>query len=792
MSSDPGRREVSPELFTNSPSHSPSGSLRFSVRGMTCASCVRRVEKALGSVDGVKAARVNLASEEAVIEPVGISIEALCNAVDTAGYDLIVSDREDEAARDRIDTQRGFDYELLRQKTIVAGVIAAFLIGFMGLSHLLGVLHDIPLRLRHPAFFVLALPVQFWAGYEFYRGAWRVGRHGSSDMNTLIAVGTSAAFGYSVIATFIPQIPESIDGLDASVFFDTSCAVIFFVLLGRLLEMRAKKKTADAVRELMVLRPKRARVLEDGEEFEIPIRAVQIGDVVLVKPGEQIPVDGDVLEGSSAVNESMLTGEAIPVVRRPGDNVFGATTNTSGMLKLLVTAVDTDSALARIIQQVEEAQSSKAPIQALADRISNIFVPVVFSIAVATLLLWWLLGPAPALTIGLLNAVTILIVACPCALGLATPTAIMVGTGLAARNGILIRDAEALQRARSIDTVLLDKTGTITEGKPKVIRIQMIDNSSVDIDEMIRLAASAERGSAHPYAVAILRAAKDREVILDWPLTLETIDGSGLVARIGEREILIGTKELLRSHGIAADECSVLDDLAAVAGKQGETPIRVAIDGEVSGLIVVADQVRESSVSGIDHLLELGIRVVMLTGDQEQTASTIAQEVGISEVVSEASSKDKLQLVRQLQDQGRTVAMVGDGINDAPALAAADAGIAIGTGTDVALEVSTMTLVRPDIGRVAIAIKISQSTIRTMWQNLGWAFAYNVALIPVAAGIGFLVLELFFDGTAVPNVLEPIFGKKGFLNPIAAAAAMAFSSVSVMSNSLRLRGASVE
>lgn len=792
MSSDPGHRESNSKLFTNSPSHSFSGSLRFSVRGMTCASCVRRVEKALDSVDGVKVARVNLASEEATIEPVDISIEALRDAVDRVGYDLIVSDREDEAARDRIDAQRGFEYELLRRKTIVAGTIAGCLIGFMALSHLLDVFHDIPLWLRHPVFFVLALPVQFWAGHEFYKGAWRIGRHGSTDMNTLIAVGTSAAFGYSVIATFIPQIPESVDGLEASVFFDTSSAVIFFVLFGRLLEMRAKKRTADAIRELMALRPKRARVLEDGEEFQIPIRAVQTGDVLLVKPGEQIPVDGDVLEGTSTVDESMLTGEAIPVVRQPGDNVFGGTTNTSGMLKLLATAVGADSALARIIQLVEEAQSSKAPIQALADRISNVFVPFVFSLAVVTLLLWWLLGPSPALTIGLLNAVTILIVACPCALGLATPTAIMVGTGLAARNGILIRDAEALQRARSIDTVLLDKTGTITEGNPEVIRIQMMDNALVDIDEMVRLVASAERGSAHPYAAAILREAKGREAVLDWPLTLETKDGSGLVARIGERDVLVGTEELLRSHGIAADECSVLDDLARVAGNRGETPIRVAIDGEASGLIVVADQIRESSAAGIDRLLTLGIRVVMLTGDQQQTASTIAQAVGISEVVSEANSKDKLQLVRQLQDQGCTVAMVGDGINDAPALAAADAGIAMGTGTDVALEVSTMTLVRPDIGRVAVAIKISQSTIRTMWQNLGWAFAYNIALIPVAAGIGFVVLELLFDGASVPNVLRPIFGTSGFLNPIAAAAAMAFSSVSVMSNSLRLRGAAVE
>ena len=611
-------------------------------------------------------------------------------------------------------------------------------------------------------------------------------------MNTLIAVGTSAAFAYSIVATFAPQVFESVEGVEAAVFFDTSSAIIFFVLLGRLLEARAKGQTSDAVRALIALRPQTARVIEDGEEFEIPVRAVQAGDVVLVKPGEQIPVDGEVIEGASAVDESMLTGESVPVEKHLDEDVFGATMNTTGMLKIRATAVGSDSALARIIQLVEDAQGSKAPIQGLADRIASVFVPVVFAIAALTFLLWWALGPSPALTFGILNAVAVLIVACPCALGLATPTAIMVGTGRAAQHGILIRDAEALQRARGIDTVLLDKTGTITEGRPEVVSVWMLDGAPVTPDELIRLVASAERGSEHPYAAAVVREAGRREVNLDWPLTFEAVAGEGVIACLDAHELLVGNDELLAARRVASEGRSLLDGLADAAGQRGETPIRVAIDGEAAALIAVADQIREGAADGIARLRDLGVRVVMLTGDQQQTAHAVAHSVGISEVVAEVRPEDKAELVRRFQTQGGTVAMVGDGINDAPALAVADVGIAVGTGTDVALEAAPVTLVRPDIGRIATAISISRSTMRTMWQNLGWAFAYNIALIPVAAGLGFLVFDQVLDGAAVPGALEPIFGERGFLNPIAAAAAMAFSSVSVMTNSLRLRGAPVE
>lgn len=777
---------------TEAPTGIASGSLRFDVRGMTCASCVRRVEKALGSVDGVETARVNLATEEATIEAEGVPLEVLRDAVDRAGYDLLVSEREDEAARDRLEAERQAEFDSLRRKTIFAGIVAGLLVGFMALSHLFGAFEDVPRRVLHPLFFALAAPVQFWAGRQFYEGAWRVGRHGSTDMNTLIAVGTSAAFGYSIVATFAPQVFESVEGLDAAVFFDTSSAIIFFVLLGRLLEARAKGQTSDAVRALIALRPQTARVLEDGEEYEIPVRAVQAGDVVLVKPGEQIPVDGEVTEGASAVDESMLTGESIPVEKRPGEDVFGATMNTTGLLKIEATAVGADSALARIIQLVEDAQGSKAPIQGLADRIAAVFVPTVFVVAALTFALWWALGPTPALTFGILNAVAVLIVACPCALGLATPTAIMVGTGRAAQHGILIRDAEALQLARDIDTVLLDKTGTITEGRPEVVSVWMLDGAAVTPDELIRLVASAERGSEHPYAAAIVREAEERAVNLDWPLTFEAVAGAGVIARLDGHELLVGNDDLLYARGVAPEGRATLDGLADAAGQRGETPIRVSIDGEAAGLIAVADQIRDGAAEGVARLRGLGVRVVMLTGDQHQTANAVAHRVGISEVVAEVRPEDKADLVRRFQSEGGTVAMVGDGINDAPALAAADVGIAVGTGTDVALEAAPVTLVRPDIGRIATAISVSRATMRTMWQNLGWAFVYNVVLIPVAAGLGFLVFDQVLDGAAVPAALEPVFGERGFLNPIVAAAAMALSSVSVMTNSLRLRGASID
>jgi Cu+-exporting ATPase len=491
------------------------------------------------------------------------------------------------------------------------------------------------------------------------------------------------------------------------------------------------------------------------------------------------------------VDESMLTGESVPVEKHPGDDVFGATMNAMGALRIRATAVGSDSTLARTIRLVEEAQGSKAPIQGLADQIAAVFVPIVFVIATFTAFAWYFFGPEPSLTFALLNAVAVLIVACPCALGLATPTAIMVGTGRAAQHGILIRDAEALQLARKIDTVILDKTGTITEGRPEVTNVWLIDGALLAADELVRLVASAERGSEHPYAVALVREAEARMLDLDWALTFEAIVGEGVVARVAGHELLVGNDELFRSRGVPSEGRATLNGLAEAAGIRGETPIRVAVDGEATAVITVADRVRDGAAEGVARLRSLDIRVIMLTGDQQQTANVVARSMGISEVVAEVRLEDKVKVVTDFQQEGRVVAMVGDGINDAPALAAADVGIAVGTGTDVAMEAAPVTLVRPDIDRIATAIMISRATMRTMWQNLGWAFGYNIALIPVAAGLGYLVFNELL-ATEVPAALAPIFGTHGFLNPIVAAAAMASSSVSVMTNSLRLRGAKIE
>ncbi len=776
--------------------------LRFAVRGMTCASCVRRVERALDGVEGVSRASVNLATEQATVEASGVDLETLRRAVDHAGYDLLLpgADRDEDEARDDLEHERRAEERKLRDRMVFSLVVAALTMTWMLLRDgdaitgvEVGWAQDVPLRIVHPLMFLVTLPVQFWAGAQFYRAAFKAARHGVSDMNTLIAVGTSAAFGYSVIATFAPGLLEGVHGAESHTYYEASAAIIGLVLLGRWLEARAKGRTSAAVRALIDLRPQTARVIEDGEPFEIPVRAVQVGDVVLVRPSEQIPVDGEVIEGSSAVDESMLTGESVPVSKAPGDLVFGATMNATGLIRVRATAVGADSALARIIQLVEEAQTSKAPIQALADRIAGIFVPIVLVIAAVTFAAWWALGPEPAFTIAFINAVTVLIIACPCALGLATPTAVMVGLGRAASIGVLIRNAEALQRARDIDTVILDKTGTITEGRPEVTSIAMAPDAPVDEAMLLRLVASAERGSEHPYAEAIVREAERRAVDLEWPLTFEEDAGRGVKATVTvegtTREVLIGNADLMEARGIGGTTRGGmrLNFEAAQAQERGETALLVAVDGKAAAVICVADRVRATAAEGVAQLRALGIRVVMLTGDAERTARAVAARVGIDEVRANVKPDEKASVVRAAQEDGGVVAMVGDGINDAPALAQADVGIAIGSGTDVAMEAAPVTLMRADLRGVAEAIAISRATMRTMWQNLAWAFGYNVVLIPVAAGLGWFVFQEVLDVGMVPRVLQPIFGHEGFLNPIVAAGAMALSSVSVMANSLRLR-----
>ena len=571
-----------------SPAAAATEELRLPIRGMTCASCVRRVERALAAVPGVESASVNLATEAATVSASGAPLAALREAVERSGYELrLPGDRDEaEADGDGVEAERRAEQAALLRRALLAGLAAVVLVSAMGWTRLPG-LEDVSARVWHPLFFALASPVQLWAAWRIHAAALRAARHGVATMDTLISLGTSAAYGYSLLATFAPGLFEGARGLEPNVYFDTAAAIVALVLGGRLLEARAKAKSAQALRSLIELRPRLARVLEGDEEYEIPIGAVQPGDIVIVRPGEQLPVDGEVVAGASAVDESMLTGESLPVAKREGDPVYGATQNTTGALRVRATALGADSALARIIALVEQAQGSKAPIQALVDRVAAVFVPVVIAVALLTLALWWALGPAPALTFALINAVTVLIVACPCALGLATPTAIMVGIGRGARAGLLIRDASALELARRVDTVLLDKTGTLTEGQPEVASI--VAARGIEEDELLRLLATAERGSEHPLAGAIEREAARRGLALGQPDALEAEPGRGIVAAVEGREVVAGSLELLASRGAAAE--GLARDFEAAAAR-GETPIAVAIDGEAAGVVGVSDRLR--------------------------------------------------------------------------------------------------------------------------------------------------------------------------------------------------------
>jgi Cu+-exporting ATPase len=566
------------------------------------------------------------------------------------------------------------------------------------------------------------------------------------------------------------------------VYFDTSALIITLILLGRLLEARAKGRTNEAIKKLAGLQAKIARVLRDGEEVDVPVEDVDIGDVVVVRPGEKVPVDGRVISGESAVDESMITGESIPVTKSTGDEVIGATMNTSGSFHFTATKLDEESALNQIMRMVEEAQGSKAPIQRLADRISGVFVPAVIGVAAVTFLIWLVIGPQPALTFALLNTVAVLIIACPCAMGLATPTSIMVGTGKGAESGILIKGGKVLEGAHKLDTVVLDKTGTLTSGVPSLTDVVVGDG--IDEVELLRLVASAEHGSEHPLGEAIVRGAKERGLSLVEAEAFEAVSGGGVLARVGGSEVLVGNRRFVSESGVSEDGLLPKGEELA---REGKTPVFVAVDGEPAGLVGVADVVREESREAIEQLHSLRLEVAMLTGDNRRTAEAIARQLGVDRVVAEVRPEDKANEIRRLQAEGKKIGMVGDGINDAPALAQADVGVAIGTGTDVAMEAADLTLISGDVRGVARAINLSTATVRNIKQNLFWAFAYNVALIPVAAGI---LYPLFSDGS-VPEILRPVLGEHGFLNPVLAAAAMALSSVTVVSNALRLRKARV-
>ncbi len=737
----------------------------FPVHGMTCASCVARVEQALSSVSGVVSVNVNLASEKATVEYLeGVTASDLKQAVAEAGYELgeEAETLEDVATASRRETRS------LRNRFIFAAVIGLLILGlgfspfFAGKPYLL---------------WALATPVQFWAGWRFYRGMWGALRHRTADMNTLIAVGTSAAYVYSVLAVLLPVFFTS-GGLKPQLYFDTSAMIIALILLGRFLEARAKGQTSEAIKKLVGMQPRTALVIRNGEEKEIPVEEVAVGDLVMVRPGGRVPVDGIMRQGYSSVDESMITGESIPVEKKVGDEVIGATINKTGSFQFEATKVGKDTTLVQIIRLIEEAQGSKAPIQRLADIIASYFVPAVIGIALVTFIIWYFAGPAPAFTFALLNFIAVLIIACPCALGLATPTAIRVGTGKGAENGILIRSAEALERAHRINTALLDKTGTLTQGKPLVTDI--ITAPSYSEKDVLRLAASVERHSEHSLAEAVVQAASDKKLKLQPATGFKAIPGKGVEASVDGKKVILGNLALMKNKKLALNG---LEKEASRLWEQGKTVMFLGIGREVIGILALADTIKPGAREAVGALHRMGIEVAMLTGDNSRTAEAIAKEADIDRIIAEVLPEHKAQEVKKLQGEGKVVAMVGDGINDAPALAQADIGIAIGTGTDVAIETGDITLISGDLSGIVNAIHLSRRTLRTIKQNLFWAFAYNTALIPVAAGVLFVV----FGRTGVPSGLHFILGDYGFLNPILAAAAMATSSLTVVFNSLRLR-----
>ncbi|MGB9836860.1 MAG: heavy metal translocating P-type ATPase [Candidatus Saccharicenans sp.] len=733
------------------------------VSGMHCASCVSRIENGLLRQKGVVKATANLATSRVSVEfiPGEITEALIKKTIEDLGYQ-VVEELTPETEESPLDKQTVSELLTLKRKLWLGGFLAVLI--FLG--NMRELIPWVPGWLsNHYVLFAMTTIVQFYVGRDFLRRAWKALLHRATDMNTLVSVGTLSAYFYSTAVTFLPGLFIRA-GVAPAIYFDTSAVIIVLVLFGRYLEARAKRRTLASIQKLIHLQAKKATVIRQGQEIEVPVDQVEEGETVVVRPGEKIPVDGLVLEGQSSVDESLITGESLPVFKKPGDSVIGGTVNRTGYFKFRATRVGRQTMLSQIIRVVQEAQASKAPVQRLADRLAGFFVPVVMAVATATFLVWLKFGPQPTLTRALLSFVSVLIVACPCALGLATPTAIVVGSGKAAENGILIRNGEALETAGRVNLICFDKTGTLTHGRPEVT--DLISFSELSKTELLRLAASAEKGSEHPLAEAVLKKAGEEKIEISEPEEFQAFEGLGLKARVNGEEILLGNLRFMETNGLVLDEMRLSQ--VTELENQGKTVLLVASTGRnrVIGLMAVSDRLKEEAPSVVGQLKEMGLETVLLTGDNQKTAEALGRQAGVEKVFSSLVPAEKLEIIKKFQAEGKIVAMVGDGINDAPALAQADVGLALSSGTDVAVETADVTLLGEDLNRVVKALRLSRQTIRTIKQNLFWAFFYNLVAIPVAAG-----------------VLYPFFRIQ--LNPMLASLAMAFSSVSVVTNSLRLK-----